>query len=253
MGLQIFLHSLRLVFSHFTVAFRISLPVIGAIVLSVGLAYFVSVTADGGVRVAVLLAFFVWFVALVAAGIWTAVAWHRYVLLDEGPGAVLPEMRGDRMLAYFLNSLLIGVVLIVPLTVAMVVVFALGGATQSIPVVIGLYLCAFLGLAVISYRLSPVLVGAAVGVRLTLGDAWTATRNASGEIVLLAIISVIASVVIDLPTYVLPANPLGGVLTMIWSAGTYWVKLMVGISIVTTMYGYYVEGRPLPKGGAKAV
>jgi hypothetical protein len=255
MGLQIFLHSLRLVFSHFPVAFRISLPVIGAIVLgAAGSLLFANDIAglrDGTPNVGAIGVVVVGLIVWTAGSIWTAVAWHRYVLLDEEPGEVLPPLHRDQMLAYFGKWLLIVLVLVVSIAALMLLLFLVASATGS-PAIFMLMIVAMFIAVLVSYRLSPMVVAAAVGNRLTLGDAWAATKGATGQILLLVIVTGLCGWLIDLPVYLLPSNTLGGLLALIWMAGTYWVKTMAGISILTTIYGYYVEGRPLPKGGAQA-
>jgi len=97
---------------------------------------------------------------------------------------------------------------------------------------------------VIGYRLALILPASSVDKRLGLGEAWAATSGATGDIVVLALISAVAAVVIGLPSLVFtgPLLPLG----ILWDAAVTWLSLMVGISILTTLYGHYVEGRPLP-------
>ena len=59
---------------------------------------------------------------------------------------------------------------------------------------------------------------------------------------MLAILAVLGSVLIDLPVLsLMNIMPLA----MTWTFVTAWIKTMVGASILTTIYGHYVEGRPL--------
>jgi hypothetical protein len=46
---------------------------------------------------------------------------------------------------------------------------------------------------------------------------------------------------------ILAAIPaIGNILSLIWTLGTGWVKAVVGVSILTTLYGYYIEKRNIP-------
>lgn len=49
----------------------------------------------------------------VVTGLWIAVGWHRYVLLNEKP-ELLPAFRQDRMIAYFIRSLILGLIILLP-------------------------------------------------------------------------------------------------------------------------------------------
>jgi hypothetical protein len=182
------------------------------------------------------------------AFLWMAVAWHRYVLLDEFPSGLLPEFNGSRMLSYFLYSLLIG---IIGFAASFVIIAILGMFLAVAAGMIGFGLIiAIVSLAImliVSYRLGPILPATAVGKPITLGQAWTATNGANGAIIVLALVSAICAIVIDLPAALFSAaGPVGGFLALLWTLGTGWVKLIVGISILTTIYGHYVEGRAIP-------
>ena len=94
-----------------------------------------------------------------------------------------------------------------------------------------------------SYRLSLSLPAAALGEPMGFGASWGATKGAGGDILVLAILSVVAAVVIDLPPAFIFPNLT--ILAVAWQFATGWVILMVGVSILTTLYGHYVERRPL--------
>ncbi|MDB5507443.1 MAG: hypothetical protein JWR75_2081 [Devosia sp.] len=237
MGLRLFLHAVRLVFDNLQYAFRISI-----------LLYFVpaiaaySLLSGADVASPSPLAVLVSFLAGLGS-LWIAVAWHRFILLDELPVGWLPRFHGDRILAYFgwslvLSLLSIPVVLLVALLVSPVAL--LGGTLGAVlifPVIVFI-------LMVVLYRLALILPAAAIKRPLRLGEAWNATRGASGDILALAFISAIAALVISIPSMMLVGSlrPLG----IIWEAATSWLALLVGVGIITTLYGHYIEGRPLP-------
>lgn len=179
--------------------------------------------------------------------LWLAVAWHRYILLDEKPAGPLPAFRGDRMLSYFGYGLLIGVISI---AVALVVGLVLGllVATTGGAIVVAFIVTVVTAFAVlvVNYRLSAILPGAALGQSVTLKAAWDATAGANGDIVVLAIVSALAAVAIDIPGMLLASTGWGAVIADLWYLATGWLKVMVGVSILTTLYGHFIEKRPLP-------
>jgi hypothetical protein len=125
--------------------------------------------------------------ARIIVGIWVAVAWHRYILLEEEPGALLPAWNGAAIWAYFKAGLMVGLILLVVLlplmTVAGFLLVPLAGpSAASPPLLLGLigFLVAFLPAIFIFYRLSPALPAAAIGRPLTLREAWFQTGSAAG-------------------------------------------------------------------------
>jgi len=246
MGLRIFMHSVNLVFNQLGGALRISavLYVLSLVVSGIGYYFFLQsvMTQEEGAQWQLV-------VTAIIAGLfymWIAVGWHRFVLLDEMPGGWLPSFNSDRMLAYFGRSLLLALVAIaITIPIGFVTGMLIYASNGAQPVVFLTTLVLVFIILVISYRLAPMFPGAAVGQSIGLRAAWAATSGATGTIVGLAVISSIAAVVIDLPVFVLRGLPAGAILVFIWTAITGWIKLMVGASILTTIYGLYVEKRAI--------
>lgn len=253
MGWQIFLHSIRQVTGNLEAALRIS-GVLFLVQLVVSTALGVSLGGDQAAleaRVTAgnfpLLGFFLVIVVIMVTGIWIAVAWHRYVLKLETPTSLIPAFHSDRMLSYFGNSLLLvgiafPIALVTSLIVGLIYSGVLGG---GMPGPVGqtlISIIVFLPVVVVIYRLSVILPGSALGEKVRLGEAWRKTAGSSGAIVLLAAVSIVAAIVINLPLMVLAPVP---VLAFAWGTATAWLKTMVGISILTTLYGHFVEGRAL--------
>jgi hypothetical protein len=261
-GLQIFIHSVRQVFGNFGAALRISgLLTLVQIALVFVLGLQVVLSPDGGQAMMMAGTYPTGRVALYAVlsiiiSLWIAVAWHRYVLREEDSGGVIPAWHGGRVWAYFVKGFLIflttfGMGLVVGLIAGIISgitgagMFNGGGATGETAVVAGLIFAAVIGSAAIYvfYRLSPALPAAALGEPLGLGDAWRKMAGKGGTIFVLALISIIVAVVVGQgPTYLLG---LQGLPAVIWAVVAQWFNLMVGISIMTTLYGHYVEGRAL--------
>lgn len=247
MGFRIFLHSVGLVFKQLRGALRIS-GVLYLVTVAAGVITLVffeeTMTSTGQPS-------FSWHLALLSvfAGLiylWIAVGWHRFILVNEVPNRPVPELHGDRMLAYFGRFLQSALICMAIGAVFMAIAFALVAITKSSSVILMLLpLVLILVLFLLSYRLAPMLPGAAIGQSIGVRAAWAATRGASGALIWLAIISTIVVIVIELPVALLPQMPAGTALVFVWASVTGWIKLMVGISILTTIYGVYVEKREL--------
>ena len=254
MVFKIFVHAVRLVVGHLGEALRIGgllYLVQFAVVLAVALFAPVRPTAASGFDPANLVVLLPIVVVGLVTNIWIAVAWHRYVLLDEMPGAVVAPFNGERMLAYFGNSLrLFLIALGIAIAVILVAVIAATlsrGAQASSDLLVQLApLVIYALIAIILYRLALILPASAVGKSIGLRDAWSATAGATGTIVGLAILSVLCVLVLDLPAMLLGNSGAPFVwLGVVWQTAVGWIEVMVGVSILTTLYGYYVEHRPI--------
>ena len=175
-----------------------------------------------------------------------AVAWHRFVLLEEQPGSLGPRWNGAQMLAYAGASLRIGLVMF---AIGAVVGLGLGlffamtgegrwnsqnGATLSFLV--------NLAMSYLSMRFALVLPAAALGERMQVFDSWSRTKPFAGAIFVAA---GCAAVLVNLPLLVI-GTALGSVLAQtayFLFAG--WLQIMLSISVLTALYGHIVEGRPL--------
>jgi len=256
MGFKIFIHAIRLVVDHLGAALRVGGllylvqfgTVMGITLLTAG-----RITSMRDFDSGLLFYLIVLAIVVIVANIWIAVAWHRYVLLDEMPGAVIPRFNGERMLAYFGRSLLvgliaIGLILVASIVVGLVATPLLGAGRSSAPAILltefVVFLVVYVPLAIVLYRLALVLPAAAVGKPIRLGEAWAATSGASGTIVGLAILSVLCAWLLDLPAMFLANGPLLWV-GIVWQTVVGWIEVMVGVSILTTLYGYYVERRAI--------
>lgn len=244
-GWQIFVHSVRQVFGNLNAALRVS-----------GVLFLVQIVASFGIGTVFLgrmehgmgagYGFSVALIMLVSIvmSLWIAVGWHRYVLRVELPGLV-PAWHGGRMLAYFGVSLLIGLTLL-----PFAIVFALIGAGFSAVVgpnvdlftaAVGMFLV-LLPAFIVSLRLSAILPGVALGQELAFSAGWKATKGETPTFAVLTVVVIVAALVIQIPARLFGEFSLLG---FIWSIGASWVQLMVGVSLLTTLYGHYIEKRPL--------
>ncbi len=253
-GVQIFTHSLRQVLGNLEGALRVSLVPYGiqiaASLLLIGKVESLATMQDTDPGTAVL-SIFVLLISLFTS-LWVAVAWHRYVLLNEHPKGLLPAVRLDRMGAYFLFSLGYGVMLaLLALILSMVagaVLAMLGftdvqGRSSGIGGVIALALLLYLPLVVVAFRLSAALPGAALDTGRGFMAGWEATKGKTGDLIVLGVLAVGANVLLGfIGAKLFGALP---ILAFGWDAIVGWFVTMVGASILTTLYGHYVQGRPL--------
>lgn len=253
MGVNLFMHSVRLVLGDWRNALRVTglLYLIYAIpALVLGLLFPVTAASQSPEQAMAAMASFapvgiITGLLLAVVYVWLAVTWHRYILLDEQPSGQLPAFHRSEILAYAGNAILLWLISLVVFIVVGLVTSPLAFLGPIGAILIGVVILAVA--LIVGYRLGLVLPSRAVGQRLTFGEAWAATKGQSGTILVLAIVSALAAVIIDIPAMVLAFLPgIGTILAMIWRLATGWVTLVVGVSILTTLYGVFVEKRNIP-------
>ena len=179
--------------------------------------------------------------AYIIISMWIAVAWHRYVLLEEMPSGWLPTWNAPAVGRYFGKSLLIMAIVIaaalcVGLSVTITAVFA-----PPIAVFFGLAGMLFVG--ALFYRLCPVLPAVAVGESLFIRDAWHQTRGLFSSIILLVLLQFMLMLAIQIPVVLIGSLiPFLGLLAQIAAS---WFLTLVTVSLLTTFYGHFVQERPL--------
>lgn len=248
-GWHIFVHSVRLVMSNLEQAFRVSI-VLYLVQVANQVQMFLNplpvMTGPLGTDMPMVSpgfavqTFLLGLISLMAS-LWIAVAWHRFVLKEEYPDGWLPKWHGAFMLGYLGRSILIGLavsagVLVVAIPVAAVttVVPALWGMVSLILIGVGAYLF---------FRLAVILPAAALGEPLTLRDAWGATSGESETFVTLAALVVAASILVMLPSWV--HNNTGSLINLIYGLVVNWFVTIIGISVLTTLYGHFIEKRAI--------
>lgn len=241
MGWKIFSHSVFLLNYNLRDALRISSPLILAMVLNFVLGGATAIdNLEAGTSSNFGLGILLQILSAIA-GLWVAVAWHRFVLLEE-MGSGLPTFHCNRMFAYFL--------VIVGMTLALVLAGGFLGAIAGLLLssATPLFIVAIIAIAIFAmwffYRLSPLLPAAALGQALGVRQAWDATAGISSSIlgvvvfyIVFSLLSVAAAALIMFQVSIL----IGVVLVAVLQ----WAYTMVGISILTTIYGITIEGRDI--------
>lgn len=240
---SMFVHSLRLVINNIDVALRVSLVLYSVQVASQVFAYAVDdgtlVEGPGGlpgpdISAGEGLVMFLLGLAALMASLWIAVAWHRFVLLGEMPEGWLPRWPGAAIPGYLWRSVLIG------LAVALAALPV--GAVAAVFLPPMLMLAVTVGVAsYVFFRLSPILPAIALGEALSFRAAWQATGDAAGTMAGLAGLMILGSLALQVPT-LLSGDP-NSLLSLVYSVVVGWFATMIGISLLTTVYGYCVEGR----------
>jgi hypothetical protein len=257
-GYQLLRHVVQQVFGNLRQAAQLTLalfllPLVAFLALGGG-AMAMGQMPSGGSLLGLLLVV----VLSVVCYCWGAVAWHRYVLMEEIGGGALPAWRGDRIAAYFWRAVAVMLVVILAAFGATVVIGIAVGITQSGGVALLLGIGLVFGISWLATRIGLVLPAAAVGERMTVRESWAATRPVSSQILLpLIVIALVAGLVqqaillvfgqtVSFETFgmmqeqrvlTLPGQIVNGVVT--------WLQLLVNLALMTTLYGNLVEGRQL--------
>ncbi|MFW8633882.1 threonine dehydratase [Cribrihabitans pelagius] len=245
---SIFSHSIGMVLRNFQQAVQIGLvPLliafgVGAAVLilagkpldSLGGGQITTETAGGLGLVTVAL-------AVVLCMLWIVVSWHRFVLLEEYPQGWVPPFRFDRILSYLGHGAMIVILsLFAIIPVGLVVGMAAASGLQMLIAIV--VAAASIAMGITMYRLLPILPAAAIGVPLKLKEAWAATEGANGTMFGLCVIVFLFGMLVQLASVPVAMVPVLG--PMVSFAASLVVSL-VNVSVMTTLYGHYVEGRPV--------
>lgn len=247
LGWEVFRHAVRMVFRNFHDALRVS-AVLYLVQVAASLWIETAVPyggEDGGgaetVPVGSMMIGLVLGIAALIASLWIAVAWHRFVLAEEYPAGWLPRWHGDRMTAYFGWGL----------AISLIVIF--GAALLTIPVSVLVMLVPPLAIfmpfvfiffaAWFGFRLSIKLPAVAMGNPVKLSEVWERTSGSAATFLVLALCTLGAIVVVSvIPVALGSAAPALGFAVGVVAN---WILTMVGISILTTLYGVFIEGRQL--------
>lgn len=152
------------------------------------------------------------------------------------PAGWLPPWPGPAVSGYLWRSVLLG------LTVGLAAVPVAVLSAVLLPPVAMLALT--VGVAsFIFFRLSPILPAIALGKPLGFRAAWQATAGAAGTIAGLAGLMILGSLALQIPT-MLSGDP-NSLLSLVYSVVVGWFAMMIGITLLTTVYGHCVEGRGL--------
>lgn len=190
-----------------------------------------------------------WLVQLFS-GLWIAVAWHRFVLRTEVPVGIVPHFRGRAILRYLGVGLLYTLLLmVVAIPLAILAFFLIGPAalagrgTLSPGPALVFAVLVWLPVVYLGLRLAPILAAAALEEKLPMREAWYQTGVSGSAFPVLAVSLLLAYTVVYLPlAFLAAASP---VLAFVFAFLVQWAMLLIGASLIATLYGHYIEDRPL--------
>ena len=259
-GFEMFTHAIRMVFGNFAEALKLSaIPYLLTIAAGLAIAGTLgstdlafpapsdpsdpsgtvpqdSATQDPGG--AALMLGLLLIVLDVIALCWIAVGWHRFILKSEYPEGPVPAWHGAEIRGYLWKSILLGLIFVLFMIPAILLIALMSGSAPTTFIAIG---AVMIGFYVVSLRLGLVLPAAAIGSQQTFGWSGRTTQPYNLAIVTLAVLSVAVYLILGA---VAGAVALGSpMLALIVQAAFDWLILMIGVSLLTTVYGVAVEGR----------
>ncbi len=263
MAFQIIRHAFRMIFGNLGQALRCSIGPYAILILGVAVLFAAfggpmrmmdpdqmgrpEMMGDGGTGTVLLVFLLIPFMLFIVS--WVAVSWHRFILLEEYAG-ILPAISGRPIWAYagrsIIYGLLVGLAAVPLFIVASLIAMpmagpGMGGVTSPLTLVVFVLVTAVL--TYLWFRIALALPAVAVGKPITMGQAWEASKPMSGTIfgvaVLLMAINGVATILTTQIAMVL------GPLAFLIDLAVQWTILMLGVSILTTLYGHLIEKRPL--------
>lgn len=167
-----------------------------------------------------------------------AAPWHRFVLLNERPRVLRPIGRPElryvgASIRIFLIMLLVGIPVVLLSSALIIALDGNLGAMLVINLLIGF------ALAVLGLRLGTGLAGAATGAARPLTTGWRATADAFGTLAVLSLLTQVLGLVLNL------VAGLPGAAGIVAALLVTWFSALLSLSIITTLWGHFVEGRAL--------
>jgi hypothetical protein len=185
-----------------------------------------------------------------------AVNWHRYVLRDEIPRG-WQRLRIDSLTWRYIGNFILIFLVLVACAIPVALAFALigflanalfGGEMATVllvPLALALYAFAFVGV----YRLSIKLPAVALGRSdFSMGDAWRATKGNSWRLLGILILFVLCILLIAAGMFAITylfglLGTVGLSLAVAIQVMVNWVATILGVTLLTSLYGFFVEGR----------
>ncbi|RJL06523.1 hypothetical protein D3P06_03370 [Paracoccus aestuarii] len=171
-----------------------------------------------------------------------AVAWHRHILLGE-PARLRDAGRGRQMLAYLGR---LGMVLLALMPAMAAAFLLLGVAVRLGSQPAWIVAVAFAGnvlLNALILRLLTVLPGAALRHSRPWGAAWAATKGRGSTFLLLGLATTAAQTL--MPHVIGSMASTSVTQAVLVHAALSWLGALITLSLITTLWGHFVEERAL--------
>ncbi len=248
-------HAINSVRNNLAYAFRVAWPwyaVMAAVVIVLMLlsTYYTAGNSETSAGPAALIDLIRGLVTMVASAS-IAVNWHRYILLDEVPRGGDILRLDEKAWRYFGNMLLLFLILLViggAIAVPIGIIGGLAGSQQGVEILTVLVVAPVAG--IVALRLGTKFPAIALGRRdFSMKDAWIATAGNNLPIFFVILFEVAAAVavfaVISLLAYLTNqvSATLTVVITFILGLVVHWIFTIFSITVLTSLYGFFVEGR----------
>ncbi len=255
MALQFVRHAFMMVFSNLGQALRVSA---GPILLTVAIIYFVAKAFKVGPATVMMmfmnpetanpmfaLLLFGGLFLIIFVASWVAVAWHRFILKEEY-AHVLPTIANRPIGSYLWMSIKLGLLV----ALASFVINFFGSILIAALGLQGSFIAgSVLGLAsgiltsYLWFRIALTLPASAVAEPMRIAESLAQTDPVKNTIFQVVLIMVGINLLIQLCLATLIELPFP--VFLVFGGAMYWLNFMVGLSILTTLYGHLIEKRPL--------
>jgi hypothetical protein len=180
------------------------------------------------------------------------VTWHRYILQDETPQGAARLRLDKTVWRYFGNTILVALLVVLSvLPLAMIFSMVMQIASASLHIVMPVYLALALLIALpVTYRFSLKLPAIAVENRnFKFGDAWNVTRGNMLQLIALGMAVFAGLMVLG---FLLAGfenileTALGSIAVFLFAILRQligWVIAIFTITMLTSLYGFFVENR----------
>ncbi len=258
-AISIFTHSFKMVLNNLGVAARISIPILILLALFIGLSFFAFITLILDTALAIPIGIIGVFIALVATlivGSIIAISWHRFVLLGEMPKSDFSDWKDFNYKDYSIQIFKASLIMLLLVIPFIIIISFLGGGLSddmgnfnSNQLFIEISSFAFAVLySYIFFRMTIGLPAIAInGERYNFGQSFNKTKEFHGVIFVLSIIAVGVNQAFSWLAYLFPMSGFGvvAIIVAVFLIASSWLMSIVGISVLTTLYGHYIEGRDL--------
>ena len=239
-------HALIMIFTEFPTTLRtlrtgLAITAAGVLILVVAAPNMIQAGAIPNDATAVGGTFFLGVLICMFGYVVMIVSWHRYVLMNNTTGALPPT---GIVLRYIGTVILLALLAIACSLAIFTPISILTFASQSLALGTLLSILAIALVAWIIMRCSLPLPAISIGAPMTFSDSWTTTRPVSGTIFLVMVaVSLLNAGISVLPDLLLSnlvaAYAIAQVVLPMLTA-------LISASVLTTLYGMLIEGRPLP-------
>ncbi len=245
-GWELFRHSFLMVFNNLGAAARISVPwiLVSAILIGLWMVFIRQLMNTGVATLQILgvLGLFAILIGLSVIGSIIAIKWHRFVLLGEMPQGYLSGWRDLNYRTYTIQVFKILFFMVVlsyfANTLVTLVFFGEGqffsGLVMSL-ILTFVFLRLAIGLPAIALK----------GKRLGPAQSWKMSKDFREVLFVTALLMTLLNSTIEFLSMLIPGPSFVSLVPLSFAIVLVWFSMMAGVSLLTTLYGVYVEKRSI--------